>query len=207
MLLSTRQPRSSCAGDRARLRIEGVEAAIVTRVARRRSDALVVVQELPFLRMNARTLDEDGRAARISRVAIDCDGEIPKLVLELAYEDAPAEPEHDPVSDGWDRRDQTLGYGEARPSAAEIIRRDSLLPRRERESTLMFRTDPPPPFAGATEPLSTGPESVRTLAPWMEKRGTDLELAWRALVARVTMALDCFARGLVQALAALRTDP
>lgn len=213
MLLSTRSSRPSRSasvppgGDRARLRIEGVSSPIVTRIARRRAGALVVEQELPFLRMNARVQDEDGRAARIARVAIDAESEVPKLVLELAYDDegdGGVEVSVDPVDAGWDRRDQTLGYGEQRPSAAEIIRRDSVAPasavapRRERESTLMFRTE---------APLARADESVRTSAKWMERRGSDLELAWRALVMRVEAAIDHLARGLAQALAALRTDP
>ena len=81
MLLSSRPSRAPSrpsfpgAGERARLSIEGVRAPIVTRVARRREDALVVTQELPFLRLGSRVLAEDGRAARIARVAVDCETE------------------------------------------------------------------------------------------------------------------------------------
>lgn len=201
MLLSSRpsRPSQSCAGVRARLTIEGAHAPIVTRVARRREDALVVVQPLPLLRLGARVHDEDGRAARIARVAIDCESsEVPTLVLELEYDGVEVEVDQDPIDRGWDRRDQTLTYGEQRtPSATPGA---SIAPRQlpERESTLLFRTE---------RPVACADRSERTSAAWMTRPGSDLELWWRETVQRLEAAVNHLVRGLAEALRALRTDP
>lgn len=188
------------AGERARLSIEGVRAPIVTRVARRREDALVVTQELPFLRIGSRVLGEDGRAARIARVAVDCETDVPTLVLELAYDEIEVEVE-DPIDRGWDRRDQTLTYGEQRTTSAAPGA--SIAKREEsggRESTLVFRTLPPV-AAARNDP------SERTSKAWMTRPGSDVELWWRETLLRIEAAIDHVVRGLAQALQALRTDP
>ena len=79
--------------ERTKLYVDGVDAAITAQVARRRIDGLVVAQPLPFLRLDTRVVDHDGRPARISRVAIAMDGDVPRLLLELSNE------EPDPIAE------------------------------------------------------------------------------------------------------------
>lgn len=191
-------------GERARLQLEGVRNPIVTTVARRREDGLVVVQELPFLRLQSEVRDDQQRLARIARVAVDVRHDVPRLVLELAYDDdlvgdaAPAievisvEPE-----DARHRaraRDATIGYEQPRPapsSRSEAPRGD-----RSEQSTLVFATEP------------AAPRDLRpSTPPYLARRGSDLELTVRALGARCRAAFEALSRGVVQALAALRTDP
>ena len=75
--------------ERTRLFVEGVGTAITAEVTRRRSDRLVVAQALPFLRLDTPVVAEGGKRARIARVAIAMEGDVPRLMLELAHDDAP----------------------------------------------------------------------------------------------------------------------
>ena len=75
--------------ERTRLFVEGVGTAITAEVTRRRSDRLVVAQPLPFLRLDTPVVAEGGKRARIARVAIAMEGDVPRLMLELAHDDAP----------------------------------------------------------------------------------------------------------------------
>lgn len=210
MMQSARQSRVSFphpgAGERARLRIAGVERPIVTTVARRREDALVVVQELPFLRVGSEVQDEDGRSARLARVAMDVSrDQVPRLVLELAYDDElPAQGPGDGGSgivaidvgrEERRERDATLGYDQRRPGttvARGVTRRERAV-----EDTLLF----------AIEPAAARCDSRPSTPPHLVRRGSELELALRALFARFEAAADALSRGLAQAFAALRTDP
>ena len=186
-------------GERARLRLEGVRNPIVTTVARRRDDGLVVVQELPFLRLWSEVHDEQQRRARISRVAVDVQQDVPRLVLELAYDDevgpASVEVEVEAVAKERRARDATIGYEQARPrqsaSTGSAERRD-----RSEQATLVFATEP-----------AAWRDSRPSTPPYLARRGTDLELTLRALAARCRAALDALGQGLAQALSALRTDP
>jgi hypothetical protein len=72
---------------RARLHIDGVRTPVLTRVARRRETGMTCVQELPFLRLESAVTDDQGRRARIARVALSVEKDMPKLVIELAYDD------------------------------------------------------------------------------------------------------------------------
>lgn len=207
---SARESRPSIphpgAGERARLRIAGVERPIVTTVARRRADALVVVQELPFLRVGSEVHDDEGRPARIQRVAVDVSRDrVPRLVLELAYEAESADHDGggggsgivqiDPDRDERRERDSTLGYEQARPIAGGgrgVARRERLAT----EDTLLFAIEP-------AERCDARPSTP----PYLARRGSELELAIRALFARFEAATEALSRGLVQAFAALRTDP
>lgn len=72
---------------RARLHIDGVRSPVLTRVARRRETGMTCVQELPFLRLESAVTDDQGRRARIARVALSVEKDMPKLVIELAYDD------------------------------------------------------------------------------------------------------------------------
>lgn len=85
--------------ERTRLYVDGVRAPLKADVTRRRQDGLVVSQSLPFLRLDT-PVTEDGRRARISRVAIAMDGDVPRLLLELSHdEDAMNPPTGDDTSD------------------------------------------------------------------------------------------------------------
>jgi len=72
---------------RARLHIDGVRSPVLARVARRRETGMTCVQELPFLRLESAVTDDRGRRARIARVALSVEKNMPKLVIELAYDD------------------------------------------------------------------------------------------------------------------------
>ncbi len=72
--------------ERTRFFVEGVRAPITACVAGRRSDGIVLTQALPFLRLDTAVTGEDGRRARIARVALAMDGDVPLLRLELAHE-------------------------------------------------------------------------------------------------------------------------
>lgn len=72
---------------RARLHIDGVRTPVLARVARRRETGMTCVQELPFLRLESAVTDDLGRRARIARVALSVEKDVPKLVIELAYDD------------------------------------------------------------------------------------------------------------------------
>ncbi|UJR86578.1 hypothetical protein [Sandaracinus amylolyticus] len=196
------------AGERARLRIAGVDRPIVTTVARRRDDALVVVQELPFLRVGSEVRDDDGRLARIVRVAVDVSrDQVPRLVLELAYESEDEDHEggsgvveialdrdRDESREARRMRDATVGYEQQRPEPTAS--RGVMRPVRSAEDTLLFATD-------ASAPRDERPSTPAHLA----RRGTELELSLRALFMRIEAAVDAFTRGLAQAFVALRTDP
>jgi hypothetical protein len=47
---------------------------------------MVVTQALPFLRLDTAVTDDGGQRARIARVAIAMDGDMPKLLVELEHE-------------------------------------------------------------------------------------------------------------------------
>jgi hypothetical protein len=134
------------ASDRARLYVDGVQAPIVTTVARRHAHGMTLRQALPFLRLQTRVHDDQRVRSRIKRVTIDMDGDVPQLVVELsreredtvpdlvlprfeelafiaaeAMEPAP-EPEEDaeaPASDVFERDDEKTGIFE-RPEIPEV---------------------------------------------------------------------------------------
>ncbi len=78
---------SSVPGERTRLYLADIANPIVTQVARRRETGMTCVQELPFLRIESLVEDDRGRKARIARVALAVDKNVPKLVIELTYID------------------------------------------------------------------------------------------------------------------------
>ena len=91
-----------------RFRIEGMPAPIVAEVAERGDSGLVVIRDLPFLKRGASVLDQGDRSARIARVAVDVERDVPRLVLELAYDEAFPRRR---------RRDPTVGYERPTSSA------------------------------------------------------------------------------------------
>jgi hypothetical protein len=119
-----RSSRVSAPGhERTRLHIAGVRQPVLTRVARRRETGMTCVQELPFLRLESEVVDDRGRRARIARVAFSVERDVPKLVIELAYDDhddhdddagppgAPFGTILEPARSAR-RADQTIGYDE-----------------------------------------------------------------------------------------------
>ncbi|MBX3272463.1 MAG: hypothetical protein KF729_19545 [Sandaracinaceae bacterium] len=151
------------ANERTRLHIDSVRSPITLEVARRRSDGLVLSQPLPFLKLDT-TVTERGRRARIRRVAIAMDGDVPRLLLELHHDGgaAVAEPPAAPAfrpgeSTRPERRDSTIPYeieASARPSRPPIV-----------------ISDPPPPPAEAAAPVVR----ASSPAPWLAR-------LWRAFV-------------------------
>ncbi len=117
---------------RARLHIDGVRSPVLARVARRRESGMTCVQELPFLRLESAVTDDRGRRARIARVALSVEGSVPKLVIELAYDD------HD---DDFPSGPPAVPYGAIVAAPAEA--RDTIpgdpAPELHR---LVFRADP-----------------------------------------------------------------
>ena len=74
--------------ERTRIFVDGVRAAITAEVAQREHDCMIVTQALPFLRLDTSVVEDGGTRARITWVGIDMDGDVPRLVVELAHEDA-----------------------------------------------------------------------------------------------------------------------
>jgi hypothetical protein len=70
---------------RTRLRLEGVPSPVVTHVVRRSGDRVTLRQPLPFLQLDGMVEDERGRRGRIARVDVSLEGNLPSLVLEVAY--------------------------------------------------------------------------------------------------------------------------
>ncbi len=75
--------------ERTRIFVDGVRAAITADIAQREHDCMIVTQALPFLRLDTQVVEDDGTRARITWVGIDMDGDVPRLVLELAHEEEP----------------------------------------------------------------------------------------------------------------------
>lgn len=85
--------------ERTRLFVDGVGSPITAEIARRRADGMVVMQTLPFLRLDTAVRDEAGRTSRISRVTIAMDGDVPAILLELEEERDEALPRPEPIVD------------------------------------------------------------------------------------------------------------
>lgn len=126
--------------ERTRLFVEGVGTAITAEVTRRERDGLVVAQALPFLRLDTPVVAGDGRRARIARVTIAMDDDVPRLLLELADEpleapviaDEPMPPAFTPgVSLRRARTDSTVPY--------------DFHPRARATRTVAVSEPPPPP--------------------------------------------------------------
>jgi hypothetical protein len=79
-------PRDPQSGASARLHLEGVDTTVVARKRDEGPDGAVVEQPLPFLQLGSRFQDAEGRTGRIEGVRTEIDGEMPRLVIQLAYE-------------------------------------------------------------------------------------------------------------------------
>jgi hypothetical protein len=121
--------------DTARLRLEGVDTTVVTRVKHRGLYRMTVAQTLPFLRLSAAVEDDAGRAAHIESVTVDFEGDTPSLVLELVYDD--------------DDETEASPGPDARPSGVRLTkaRRDPTVPyeipkaRARRDPTVSYVTE------------------------------------------------------------------
>lgn len=144
------------ATERTRLYVEGVRAAITADVARRRDDGMIVSQALPFLRLDTPVRGDDGARARIARVAIAMEGDVPRLMLELVRDEPPpleapaAAPDRDDTIESF-----TPGVS-MRPA-----RTDSTVPydfhRREHEEGPVLAVREPEPEPTALAPARREP--------------------------------------------------
>jgi hypothetical protein len=133
---------------RASLFLGDVGQRVVTNVTRREAGGMTVERSLPFLRLDSEFRDEEGRPGRIRDVRVALDGDTPRLVLDLVYEDEEVdivvevdEPPPVAVVEGsphLSRPDATIPWGRApedraAPVALEVAssrprRRDSTVP-------------------------------------------------------------------------------
>jgi hypothetical protein len=105
-------------GERARLQLDSVEAAITAPVRHRTGTGLVVEQPLPFLRIGS-GVEEGALRGRIASVGISVAEHVPRLVIGVTYE-APGRPREetrsyeppcpDESSHIRGRRDETVSY-------------------------------------------------------------------------------------------------
>ncbi|MCS6798227.1 MAG: PilZ domain-containing protein [Myxococcota bacterium] len=96
------------------LRLDGVASPIVGRLVHQDDDGLLVEQELPFLRLRtAVRLDALGRRGSLQNVDVVVDGDVPRLLLDVALEP----------------RCEQDGLGATTSSAAETTLRDTEPPR------------------------------------------------------------------------------
>lgn len=79
-------------GTAVRLHLDAVGAPVRASLAHRSKDRMVVLQALPFLRLDSAVRDEEGRPARIRDVRLDVLDGTPSLVLDLAYDGHEQEP-------------------------------------------------------------------------------------------------------------------
>ncbi|HJL15353.1 MAG TPA: hypothetical protein RMH99_06855 [Sandaracinaceae bacterium LLY-WYZ-13_1] len=159
--------------ERARLFVDGVGATITADVVNRRDDGMVVSQALPFLRLDTGVSGDDGRRARISRVTIAMEGDVPRLLVELSHDEVDdgldavpaalfASPEEDTVetftpgvSTRPARTDATVPYElqlQERPSTERVVGRTE-------------RTEPPPRLPAPEVPLWV--RAWRRLGGWL----------------------------------------
>lgn len=166
--------------ERTRLLVDGVQTAITADVTRRRDDGMVVTQPLPFLRLDTPVTADGGRRARISRVCIAMDGDVPRLLLELLDEPPSAAelPEVDPEADG----DDTL-VGFTPGVSTRPARTDSTVPyevlteeRRRAEVVLTDEITLPEDILAQARPPEPAPS---WLARLVAKLGSWLSALWR----------------------------
>ncbi len=69
------------------LQLDGVGSPIVARVIHSDGEGMAVEQELPFLRLRTGITTPDGRRGRIEAVDLAVDGDTPKLLLDVSYDE------------------------------------------------------------------------------------------------------------------------
>lgn len=198
--------------ERTRLFVEGVSTAITAEVRGRRDDGLVVTQALPFLRIDTPVVAEGGTRARIARVAISMEGDVPRLLLELAHEDAP-------LVEARAERATLLEAGAERAMLVETGAIESPTPFTPGVSTRPPRRDSTIPYdfapdahaarvvtvteasARCDEPTVAAPRAEPTVAaPHAQLSRAPRERWWSWLVGRITALLAHWTRRSLPAL-------
>lgn len=135
---------SNVPGERTRLYLADIANPIVTQVARRRETGMTCVQELPFLRIESLVEDDRGRKARIARVALAVDKNVPKLVIELTYvDDENDDDEGSPPGVAFGTIDAGLEQSGMRPIALDSWDDDAKVDQvPTRETNQHFRKSP-----------------------------------------------------------------
>jgi hypothetical protein len=183
--------------ERTRLFVDSVGTTITADVSRRSADSMIVTQALPFLRLDTSVVGDDGRRARIARVGIAMDGDVPRLSIELLNEPfaesfVPAEhvsteptldaPAYAPVV-ARRREDDTVQTFTPGVSVRPA-RTDGTVPyelqNEDTPSREIVLSDIPPPIASNAIELASPPQIE---APWHVR-------VWRGLYAFLSSFLD-----------------
>lgn len=122
------QPTRTAKGERTRLYLVDVANPIVTKVAARHEGGMTCVQDLPFLRIESVVEDDRGRKARIARVALTVEKNVPKLVIELAYDDDDNDDDSTPPGVAFGAIEPQLEQSGMRPMVLEAWEPRAFLP-------------------------------------------------------------------------------
>lgn len=195
--------------DVARLYLDGVATPIVARVSHRSEDIVTVEQDLPFLALGKGLALRDGdraRRAQIASIDLQLAGDVPRLVLQVLYDDEVAEDAEDvedaaepalPFAAVSERTDPDLvapvysRYAiEPEAPAAEAL--DTPVPsaprRKERESVQVVRTqvDPDELARESASESARGEGLKEATRPSFPPIGAGLLAVWAAMaIARV----------------------
>ncbi len=167
----------------ARLYLDAIGAHVVARVSERSATHLTVSRELPFLKLDSVVHDDSGRRARVSGVSVVMEKGVPRLVLELAYEEKSAQLEL-PELPGTSAA-STLPIISARSAVeeeAQAVLRESTPPGAlpnspaklsRGEDTLLFVTHRSTPAEGtpAPQPAALAPVQLSTWSVLMRWLG------------------------------------
>jgi hypothetical protein len=80
-------PEAQDAGVETRLHLSGVATPILTRVMRQSARGMTVEQALPFLQLRTQVWDDSRQGSRIESVSVVVYDGVPRLVLDLAFDD------------------------------------------------------------------------------------------------------------------------
>jgi hypothetical protein len=73
--------------ERIRVQLDGVKTPVIATVIDRCERSMTVEQALPFLKLETGIVDEQGRRGRIVAVDLSVEGDTPKLLLDLAFDE------------------------------------------------------------------------------------------------------------------------
>ncbi len=96
--------------ERVRVEIPGVAGTISADIASRRDSAWTLTQHLPLLRIGQEVTAEGGARMQISRVALDLEQGVPKLVIELAKAADIIDEDFEPIATNARLREPTVSY-------------------------------------------------------------------------------------------------
>ena len=185
--------------ERTRLFVDSVGTTITADVSRRSADSMIVTQALPFLRLDTSVVGDDGRRARIARVGIAMDGDVPRLSIELLHE--PIVESFAGASVGEWRANSTLDAPAFAPAVERRREEDTVqtftpgvsvrpartdgtvpyeLQNEDTPSREIVLSDIPPPMASSALELASRPERE---APWHVR-------LWRGIHALLASFLD-----------------